>query len=168
MDAMIPARAAAAMTLVLLLPSVVAAEAVEVGVYADWRAYTEGAVCYMGAEPKKAEGKYKLRDQPYVFVSHRPKEKSIGVVRIIAGYTYKPESEVEVAIGDKSFRLFTKGGDAWARDARTDRVLVAAMKAGKVMVVKGTSGRGTLTTDTYSLAGFTAAFAAIGKACRVR
>lgn len=168
MDAMIPARSAAAMTLVLLLPSAAAAEAVEVGVYGDWRAYTEGATCYLGAEPKKAEGKYKLRDQPYVLVSHRPGDKSLGVVRIIAGYTYKPGSETDVAIGDKSFRLFTDGGDAWARNARTDRALVAAMKAGKAMTVKGTSSRGTLTTDTYSLTGFTAAYAAIGKACKVK
>jgi hypothetical protein len=33
------------------------------------------------------------------------------------------------------------------------------------MIVKGTSSRGTLTTDTYSLSGFTAAFNAISKAC---
>ena len=45
---------------------------------------------------------------------------------------------------------------------------MAAMKGGKAMVVKGTSSRGTLTTDTYSLAGFTAAYAAIGKACKVK
>ena len=33
------------------------------------------------------------------------------------------------------------------------------------MVVKGTSSRDTLTTDTYSLIGFTKAYRAIGKAC---
>ncbi len=168
MVAMIPARATAAVILGLLLPSAAAAMVVEIGVYADWRAYSQGATCYMGSEPKKAEGKYKLRDQPYVLVSHRPGNKSIGVIEIGAGYTYKPGSEVDAAIGDESFSLFTKGGNAWARDARTDRALVAAMKAGKAMVVKGTSSRGTLTTDTSSLAGFTAAYAAIGKACKVK
>ena len=168
MDAMIPARAAAAMIMVLILPSAAAAEAVEIGVYGDWRAYTEGTTCYMGAEPRKAEGKYKLRDQPYALVGHRPKDKSLGVIEIGAGYTYKKGSEAEVTIGDKSFRLFTNGGGAWARDARTDRAMVSAMKGGKEMVVKGTSSRDTLTTDTYSLAGFSAAYAAIGKACRVK
>jgi hypothetical protein len=34
------------------------------------------------------------------------------------------------------------------------------------MVIKGTSSRGTLTTDTYSLAGFTAAYNAIEQACK--
>ena len=35
------------------------------------------------------------------------------------------------------------------------------------MTVKGISGRGTKTTDTYSLKGFTAAYRTIGKACKV-
>ena len=50
-------------------------------------------------------------------------------------------------------------------DAAADKQLVQAMKAGSELIVKGTSGRGTATTDTYSLGGFTAAMAAIDKAC---
>jgi hypothetical protein len=42
---------------------------------------------------------------------------------------------------------------------------VTALKGGSSLVVKGTSGRGTQTTDTYSLAGVTAAMAAIDTAC---
>jgi hypothetical protein len=37
---------------------------------------------------------------------------------------------------------------------------------GAAMVVVGTSERGTKTTDTYSLKGFTAAYGAISKACK--
>ena len=103
MVAMIPARSAAAIILGLFLPSAAAAKVVEIGVYGEWRAFTEGAICYMGSEPKKAEGKYTSRDQPYVFVSHRPKDKSLGVIEIGAGYAYKSGSEVDVAIGDESF-----------------------------------------------------------------
>ncbi len=39
------------------------------------------------------------------------------------------------------------------------------MKAGSNLVVKASSSRGTDTTDTYSLSGFTAAYNAISKAC---
>ena len=163
-----PVRAAAAVTLLLIPPCAALAKVVEIGAYTDWRAFTEGAVCYTGSEPKKAEGKYTSRNQPYVLVSHRPRDKSLGVIEVGAGYTYKKGSEAVVAIGEASFRLFTDGANAWARDAKTDRALVAAMKVGKEMVVKGTSSRGTLTTDTYSLAGFTAAYGAIGKACKVK
>jgi len=42
------------------------------------------------------------------------------------------------------------------------------MRAGGELVVKGVSTRGTLTTDTYSLKGFTAAWKAINTACDVK
>ena len=72
---------------------------------------------------------------------------------------------VSVDVDGKKFKLFTKGGNAWATDASADKALVAAMKAGRRMIIKGTSSRGTLTTDTYSLSGLTAAIKAIDKAC---
>ena len=61
--------------------------------------------------------------------------------------------------------MFTVEGMAWAHDAKTDAVLVKTKRAGAKMVIKGTSWRGTLTTDTYSLKGFTAAYNASRKAC---
>ena len=64
--------------------------------------------------------------------------------------------------------MFTKGRNAWNRDAQVDRAMVEAMKGGSELVIKGTSQRGTLTTDTYSLNGFSAALAAIMKACEVK
>jgi hypothetical protein len=39
------------------------------------------------------------------------------------------------------------------------------MKAGTRMIVTGISDKGSKTTDTYSLSGFTAALNAIGRAC---
>jgi hypothetical protein len=54
---------------------------------------------------------------------------------------------------------------AWAPDETADRALVQAMAAGRQMVVRGTSSRGTLTTDTYSLSGFTRAHQEINRAC---
>ena len=59
-------------------------------------------------------------------------------------------------------------GHAFAVDTKTDKALVDAMIRGARMVVKGTSSRGTKTTDTYSLKGFSAAFKTIGKACKVK
>ena len=53
-----------------------------------------------------------------------------------------------------------------ADKVETERAIVAAMKSGKTMSVKGISQRGTETADTYSLAGFTAALGAIDSACK--
>jgi hypothetical protein len=114
--------------------------------------------------PKRSEGKYSRRDPTYVHVTHRTAAGTRDVVSITAGYTYRPESSVTVTIGDEKFTLFTKEGAAWTDDA-TDRKLVAAMRQGSRMTVQGVSSRGTETTDTYSLSGFSAAYDAISKAC---
>lgn len=140
------------------------------GTFGEWSAFSRedgGRVCYIGSIPQKSLGEYSRRGDVYIMVTHRPAEKSVGVVNIEAGYAYKEGSEVEVAIGGKTFRLYTAGGQAWAY-RNEDAALIAAMRGGNAMTVKGTSNRGTVTTDTYSLAGFTAGYQAIGKACGVQ
>lgn len=160
-------------SLVALFGATARAEPQEIGTFNDWRAYVDGSdakkICFIGSAPTKAEGKYTQRGQTYVLVTHRPGDKppTIGEVSVEAGYTYKPDSEVTADIDGKTFTLFTKNGNAWARDSQSDKVLVQAMRAGSQMVVKGASSRGTLTTDTYSLSGFTAAYESINKACGV-
>ncbi len=135
----------------------------------DWSAFRfaegDGSVCYMASQPKKDEGDYQTRGEIYAIVTHRPAEKRVGEVSIVAGYTYKEESGVEMKIGSKSWELFTDGANAWAPTPEEDRALVKAMKGGSSMIVKGTSSRGTATIDTYSLLGFSKAYAAISKAC---
>ena len=72
---------------------------------------------------------------------------------------------MQLKIGSKSWNLFTDGSSAWAPTASEDKAIVKAMRAGSSMVVKGTSSRGTLTTDTYSLLGFSKALGDINQAC---
>ncbi len=152
-----------------LVPAARAQGIQRVGIYGDWSAFKfsedGNPACYMSSEPTKATGDYKKRGDVFAIVTHRPAEKRIGEVSIIAGYAYKKDSTVAVAIGTQGFELFTQDDGAWALDAATDKKLVQAMRRGNRMVVKGTSSRGTLTTDTYSLKGFTKAYRAIGKAC---
>jgi hypothetical protein len=122
-------------------------------------------VCYMASTPKKAEGDYTTRGDVFAIVTHRPASNRVGEVSINAGYTYQKESSVRLKIGSKSWDLFTDGTSAWAPTASEDKAIVQAMRAGSSMTVKGTSSRGTLTTDTYSLLGFSKALGDIDKAC---
>ena len=151
--------------------SVAAQEGGFIATFDNWSAFAEKEggkpLCYTASLPKKSEGDYTKRGDTYVMVTHRPAEKAVSVFSVRAGYTYQEGSEVDVTIGGQTFTLFTDGRYAWAEDEDTDRAINVAMKAGKNMVVKGTSTRGTLTTDTYSLIGFTAAHGAIDKACSV-
>ncbi len=152
-------------------PPVSVAQEALIDNFGDWSAFstTENGkrVCYMGSLPKTSEGKYSTRGDTHTMVTHRPAEKAVHVVSIRAGYTYEKESEVEVLVDSMVFQLFTDGGHAFAWDSKADTALVEAMMAGTTMKVRGTSSRGTATVDTYSLKGFTAAYRAIGKACKV-
>ena len=56
------------------------------------------------------------------------------------------------------------GDTAWAE--KDDADIVAAMKDGKTLKVSGTSWKGTETTDSYSLAGISAAIDEIDSACK--
>lgn len=143
-----------------------------VGTHRDWNvfSYQENGnkVCYMASRPKKDEGNYTRRGDIYVLVTQRPAEKSFDVVSVITGYTYQQSSDVTVQIGNQTFRLFTDGDTAWARDEATDKQIVGAIRAGATMVIRGTSSRGTATTDTYSLSGSSAAYNAMNAACDVK
>ncbi len=148
-----------------------AAEPRLIGTFRDWSAYefqdANGKVCYMASRPIKDEGNYTRRGEIYALITHRPEERSFDVVSFIAGYTHKAGSDVSVQIGSSSYDLFTQGDTAWTRDGETDRNLVQSIRQGNRMVTRGTSSRGTLTTDTYSLSGSSAAYDAISKACGI-
>lgn len=140
-----------------------------VGTFGDWnvQTYDEGnaKVCLMWSQPKKTEGNYNKRGDIYAYVTHRPARKRMNEISISIGYPFKKESTFDVTIGDQTFSLFTDGDTAWNRTPAEDEKMVAAMKAGITMVGRGVSSQDTKTVDTYSLAGFTKAHAAMSKAC---
>jgi len=133
-----------------------------------WAAYAyeeNGArVCYIASRPEKQQGDYQRRGEPFVLVAHRPAARARGEVSVVAGYTYQSRSNATAEIGNQTFTFYTQDDTAWAREDSAAK-LVQSMRAGARMVVKGTSNRGTVTTDTYSLSGFTAALQAIDRAC---
>ena len=64
------------------------------------------------------------------------------------------------------FQLFTSGSRAWSFSVSEDLKIINAMKTSLKLSVIGTSSRGTITTDTYSLLGFTKAYQKINEACQ--
>jgi Invasion associated locus B (IalB) protein len=137
--------------------------------YVDWYAFTEKdggrKVCYVEADPRRERGRYRRRGDVYIQVIHSPATGREDVA-VIAGYTYKQRSKVTVKIGPRRFRLVPDGDTAWTPRHVASKHLVRAMRKGRRMVVRGISSRGTLTTDTYSLVGFTDALRAARRSCR--
>ncbi len=156
----------------VFLSPAMAAQPKQIGKFGDWTSYVlmerGNKVCYMVSKPKKAQGKYTNRGEIFALITHRPSENTKDVFSYITGYTYKQGSDATVTIGGRTFILFTQDDTAWAPDADEDSKLAAAIRNGSKMVVKGTSTRGTLTTDTYSLKGSSAAYKAITKECGIR
>ena len=162
-----PLLTLAALLLLLARPAAAAAPE-RIGVYGNWSVWTVAGECFANAVPAVSEGDYKKRGDVSVSVTNRPAKGTSDELSFSAGYTFKPHSEPLVEIDGKSFRLFVDGDTAFARESKTDRALVAAMKRGSRMTVRGVSNRGTKTTDSYSLSGFTLAWRALGRACPVK
>ncbi len=140
------------------------------GTYGDWTAYTytdgDGKVCYMAASPEKSTGKYTKRDDVFLMVTHRPKDKTFDVVNTVAGYTYKRGTIPSITVDNKrGITMVIHENMAWGHDNTTDKRLVEQMKNGSQAVLQGTSARGTKTTDTFSLKGFSKAYQEISRAC---
>jgi len=151
-----------------------AAQEKPLGEFKGWQAYSFAEsgkkVCVVWAKPKNSTGKYKRRGAVRVFVAHRSwiRPKRVNEISFEAGYTFKKDSEARVTIDGKKYKLFTDGDTAWNRVAKDDAHMVRAMRVGKILVIEGVSSRGTKTSDTYSLFGFTAAHNAINKACKIK
>jgi hypothetical protein len=133
----------------------------------DAFAYTDkGAkVCYLVGTPETSAPKGLERGRIDAYVTHRPADKAWNVVHFDVGYPFKPGTTAELGIDGRTFALFTAKDAAWASDAAEDKAVTEALGKGKRATLKGSSARGTATTDSYALEGFKDALAAIDKAC---
>lgn len=144
-------------------------ETKRIGSFQSWDAYEHtdkgNKLCYLHAMPEKKEPPGAKRGEIYILVTHKPKDKIRNEVSIYFGYPLKDGIPAQAMIAGTGIDMFTHEEAAWAADAATDQKLVEALRKGNKLVVKGESTRGTKTTDTYDLSGFSAALQAIDKAC---
>lgn len=159
------------LTLLASLPAM-AQEAKILSSHKDWTAFTvkdgDSQICYMASNPKSSEPKGAKRGDITFFVSHKPAENTKNVVSFIAGYPYQSGSQATLSIDGTIYKLFTHQDMAWAKTAKDDTAIANALRKGSRLTIKGTSQRGTNTTDTFSLSGTGAAYDAISKACNVK
>jgi len=159
-----------------------------VGSYGDWGVYrtqaAKGRVCYTLAQPKERAPADLKRDPAYAFISDRPGEGVRNEVSFIMGFDVanspdaapadakktdpkkaSPDTPAMATVGDQSFELLAKTTNLWVKNAAKEGQLIDQMrKAGKLQV-KAASKKGHVTTDTYSLAGFSQALDKVQKEC---
>lgn len=140
-----------------------------IGTFGDWSAYTfsdsGNKVCFMSAKPTTEKGNYTKRGEVMLFVTHWPDAQTKNVVSISTGYSYRNGSDATLTIDGKDFKMATEGETAWSKNQAADDAITSAIRQGAGLTVVGYSGRGTKTTDTYSLKGSADAYDAISKEC---
>jgi invasion protein IalB len=140
--------------------------------YGDWSVFHSQSgktkICYALSQPKDRQPDDLKRDPGYAYVTERPGEGVRNEVSFIMGFDIgapNPDSDdpkdkkkkliaPTAELGDDTFDLLSKGGNLWVKNAAQESDLIAGMRKGGKLVVKATSKKGNLTTDTYSLSGF--------------
>ena len=123
-----------------------------------WSFEKSDEYCYIGSLATETDlPSDKKRGDFYVLVY-----KNIGnpdtVVQIEAGYSYKVSSDIIITIDKGEYKFYTTEDLPTAAWTEEDSKVIFAMKKGLDLKVRGESSRGTITNDTYTLNGFTAAY----------
>jgi len=153
-------------------PAVGGVQPTLLGTYGEWGAYTASPggkkVCFALAKPANSQTTPagRPRDPAFLFVSSRPAEKVKDEVSIIIGYGFKPNSDATLEMGGATYAMYTQNDGAWVKNAAEETRLVDAMRKGTDLTVKGTSARGTATSDVFSLKGLAQALDKVGQECR--
>lgn len=163
--------AGAAMLVAQMAPAQQAAE--RVAVQTDWTVFVAAGAgeCWGVSAPEKSVNTRSgrvvqvQRGDTMLFVTFRPGGSDTGEIAFTGGYPFAAGSTVQVSVGDDRFDFMTDNEWAWPASTSDDAAVVAALKRGAQAVVVGQSVRGTTTTDTFSLMGFTAAMEEAARRC---
>src|SRR5262245_60590720 len=142
------------------------------GSFGDWGAYSATPngkkVCFALAKPKNSQTNPpgRKRDQAYLFISTRPSENVRNEVSLIIGYPFKDQSDATVEIGPTKFAMYTQKDGAWIKNVAEEARMLDAMRKGADLTVKGVSGRGTQSTDQFSLKGLAQALDRVDQECK--
>ena len=147
-----------------------AAQSVQaIGTFKDWAAYSAsegaGAVCFAMAKPTTVDPQPDGYTQAYLYLTHRPAENVTNELNLVAGFEFAPDQPATLTVNGKSFDLFTQKDAAWLLDTTQAQSLAGTMRAGTSLVIQGTSDKGILVSETFSLSGATAASKAIDSGC---
>ena len=136
--------------------------------YGDWGVFLaqgeKSKTCYALATPKDRSPPGLNRDPAYVFIANRPGENVREEVSIIMGFPMK-EAGARAEVAGSGFALIAKGANAWIKNQAEEAKFIDALKKGSKLIVKASSLRGHVTTDSYSLAGLSQAIEGVAKEC---
>ncbi len=135
-----------------------------IGKFDDWQAATHGesgqTVCYAFTRAQTSSPALPGRGDVVLTVTERPSGRD--AVAISAGFAYAAQAEVQLTVDKAELPFYTSGRSAFARDGHA---VTVAFGSARQAVAKSPGPKATAVTDTFSLRGYGAAYAAIVKAC---
>ena len=139
----------------------------------DWSVFVEQdpVECWGVSAPKETvntrDGRVVAvrRGDILLFVTFRPSSEVQGEVSFTGGYPFAKGSTVTLEVDNTSYELFTDGEWAWPATSSDDAKITTSMKRGTSATLTARSSRGTVTKDTFSLLGFTAALDEAERRC---
>ncbi len=148
---------------------IIAEEMKNIGKFNDWETIiiTEesGKVCFAQSSPVLQTPESSARDAK-LFVTFRTNENISNEVSTTAGYEFNQNNSVTATFGEGVVKFDIKEqGFAWIADNKIEENVVAKMKKGSKIIIKGHNEQGTETSDQYSLSGFTKAYNAARMTC---
>ena len=140
----------------------------KLGAFEDWTAAThqEGGatVCYAFTYASHSVPTLPGRGEVVLTVTERPTGRDD--VALSAGFAYASGATVTVQVDQTGLDFYTAqpqpGRNAFARDGKA---VIAAFQKGSEAQARSPGPREARVVDTFSLRGFSAAYAAINKAC---
>lgn len=142
-----------------------AGAAVSLGIFESWGAFRDSgkpARCYAIARASAQRGG---ATPAYASIGNWPASRIRGQFYARLGRNAAPDRDLVVAIGSARFALVGAGRNAWARDARTDAAIIAAIRSTYAMTIRGTDTRGARFSDRYALKGAATAIDAAALGC---
>ena len=146
-------------------------EVKKVGKFKDWEAMIiveqTGKVCFAQSIPVLQSPKSNLREAR-IFVSFRPGEKVSNEISITGGYEFNKKNSIIATSGKSNYKFdIIQEGFAWIADNKLENKMINTMKKGSRIMITGHNQKGSQTKDHYSLLGFTKAYNATLKACKI-
>ncbi len=135
------------------------------GTFDHWGAFRDSgtpARCYAIAQAAGQRGK---AEPAYASIGNWPASRIRGQFYARLGRAAAPSRDIVVVIGPARFALVGGGRNAWARDARTDAAIIAAIRSANAMTIRGTDTRGAGFADRYALKGAATAIDAAALGC---
>ena len=149
----------------------IAEEVEKIGKFKDWETIIikngSAPVCFAQSKPVLQSPKKNPREAR-LFVSFRPNEKILDEISITAGYKFNNKNSITAKSGRNKYKFdIAQENFAWIADNKQEKKMIKTMKKGSRIMVTGYNQNDSQTIDHYSLLGFTKAYNAAKKNCKI-